>query len=413
MFKSRITANPLIPRTMPNNTRTSSPATVSRTIVPRHPSRYRITFTPPSSRLQTLYLDSVPNLARQPPRPNEIAITLALDHTTACTRTNLPRTLVPCHITTLGVTTPVATTTIKVCMRCLTTTDSISANSPHERYASIPLPVTTTWTKIQIITVPQYYPLPPDPCSKDHNPPCTHTHCSTPNTCTCNAPPPASGDTLSPTQPARCLHHHCPSDANCVCTRASDCEKLSDHVMPLDGPHRLCIAAHCDNPSAHLTPSNEVTPVVTPCPNPAAHNARPSRATPLSLSQACWLMACLRQFSVSDHARSYTITCNQLLDHMIQFHSQVAHLQPVVDLDSPFPPMETHHNRALLLVVYAFHSLDVLKDRDSHVTHECRLLVCPLRVLAQLRSGTNTLSSTSLTSLIALIQSDIEYEMNI
>jgi hypothetical protein len=411
MFTSRTpsTTRNAFQLSMPANTPVPTQAPASRNAVPRHPSRYRITFTPNRLPLQTLYLDSVPALTRQPPRRSEICSSMALAHHPNCAHQQTPRAQVPCHVTTFGAPVPVATSPLKVCLRCLHLHERIADTLPNNMYASLPEPVTSTWTTVVITTVPTYYSLPPTPCPRDHNPPCPHSHCADVTNCTCNLAVPTTAIT-SGLDTTTCTHRHCSDVSNCTCTAQHECENLADHIMTMGEQHRLCFTAHCDNPSLHTAISDPTNPSLNACPDPSAHERHAPRASILSISQASWTMACYNHFATSEHAPTYRTTCSQLLDHWIAFHPQVAHQLPNVDLESHFPAMEHHANRAMLHVIYAFHSLQTLKARDTHLDHECRLLVCPLRTLASLRSGTNTLGSVGLASFLRILQSEMDTE---
>jgi hypothetical protein len=365
-------------------------------ITPRHPSRYRATFTVARLPIQALYFDEMPNLTQSPPRPRELCMSMALDHHDDCPFPTVPRLRVVSHIATLGVTAPVTTCLLKACPHCISMLPDIDPQHPNDSYAEFRPLTPPAWTPIRVIERPEYHTLPPPPCEREHNPACTHRHCADSDNCTCTTTP-QPDSTITPT-PA-CPHKHCLTPTTCTCTAA--CPQPSDHVITDTVPHRNCIVAHCDNPSAHLAPGG-LTPQPETRPDPSTLVPPPPRYSNHRIMLTAWTSQCIILFLQSEHAASYTTSCANLVPHMRAFQAQVRPTVPTYDPSALFFPMPTHPNRAMLLPVYAIHPAEVLNNSSRFTDHGCPLIVCPLTLLHELQTGTRTISATSIVQFSKL-----------
>jgi hypothetical protein len=370
-----------------------------RTPVPRHPSRYRISFTLGTLPLQQLFLDELPALARQPPRPREICISLAIAHHSSCTENTIPRTIVTSHITILGTATPVTTVPLKVCRHCLHSHEKISAELTNQMYATLNTPVSNQWTIVNIHTVPTFHSLPPIPCTRDHNPPCPHSHCQDATNCTCN--PITTTPIGSTTTPAPCAHQHCPSSSHCTCTTQISCPDPADHLFSMDQPHPSCGAAHCPEPTRHLGTSDS-SQNTSPCPDPSLHELnRPQPLSPRTIILSHWADQQMESFSVSVHSVTFSTSCNALHKTYISMIPYL-HEFPNLDLNSYVLPRVQHGDvRGIHYVVLQLHSLELVRDRSLHLGHDCPILNCPLQVLAELQTGSATSANISFNDLLS------------
>jgi hypothetical protein len=399
-FSSSLTNSVFTSPTRQMNTPLPASPSLRTTALARHPSRYRLSFTVVGhSAQQQLYLDELHTLARQPPRPREISTSLAVAHHSSCTEISVPRRIVTSHLTILGVSTPVTTIPLKVCPACLPSHPKIARELNNQMYATIPTPTTNTWTTVNITVAPQFYSLPPAPCTRDHNPACPHTHCQDATNCTCNLQSTTTGPTPST---APCTHQHCPDSDYCTCTQQIACIRPADHVFTIDTEHDQCGFPHCHDPAIHLrdpaTDSNQ-----SPCPNPALHEqAQVPRIEPKTIILSTWADQQMESFSISTHSVTFTTSCKNLVRFCLQ-HQQYENEFPPLDLDAYYHQRPDHASpRGIVYVVLQLHSLELVQDESRHLDHNCLIVNCPLHILASLRNANNTASGVSFTTLLRL-----------
>jgi hypothetical protein len=357
----------------------------------RHPSRYRVNFTLPRLPIQSLYFDEMPSLTRSPPREGEPCTTLALDHATSCPFPNVPRRRVPCFISTLGAPAPVTSSMIKVCEHCIARLPDIDPAHPNDSYAAFQEPVATTWTPIHAIERPTYFTLPPPECTRSHDVQCAHNHCPDATHCTCNAQPSAI------VEPFTCPHSHCATPSNCTCTQA--CPDVTAHVIAVNEPHPNCLVAHCPDITAHTNPNPDGTPVPSRCPDPAAHLPQPPRPSLQTVALSFWMDTIMSSFCRSPHSYTFATSLNPLINY-IRSHEPLTRTEvAALDLTVTFPRLDHANQNAFAVAILATHSIEVVNNTADHATHHCSLLNCPLAVMAELRSGSRTLGSTSIHQL--------------
>jgi hypothetical protein len=355
----------------------------------RHPSRYRINLAVGRLPMHHLYLDEIPTFTRTPPRLNEPTLSLRIEHHPNCPRPTDPRQRVTSFISTFGTTAPTTRTLIKVCPRCLNLYPHISPTNHNESYALITQHDLPAWNLLTIIDRPTYHTLPPHTCA--------HTHCLTPDNCTCTSQLPADGTTP-------CPHTHCATPDACICTTRVECVNISDHLPATDEPHRNCHTPHCPEPEAHtalpLRP-NAPPPPPPPPPPPSEPTPTEPRFQPRSITLTLWTIAVLDSFLNSSHGASFATGTSNLQSYLEG--SLTSHASYVTDLSRDwFPPVPIRENSALFIAVYTFHSPSTINDITSHATHNCDLVLCPLTLLAELRTSANTLGRVSFSQFQVL-----------
>jgi hypothetical protein len=355
----------------------------------RHPSRYRITFTLARLPAQSLFFDEFPAFHRSPPRPREITASIALAHNANCPFPNIARLISTAHIATFGTTTPTTTCLIKACPHCIAMNPDVDATYPNDSYAEFTQTTNTTWLPVQVLPAqPTYYVLPPPPCPLPHTPTCTHNHCPDANNCICA--------TTATAQPAACQHQHCNDAAHCTCTQ--QCSSPADHLISDPQPHRNCMAPHCDNPAVHLNP-NIGAPVPDPRPDPTTVVPPQPRYTAQQIAASFWLRGSFEWFTRSEHAATYANSCSQLLTHIRAYIPQIRPVTPLLPHNSLSFPATEHANRGLITPIYSVHSDELIGDANQILTHPCVFIVCPLRMLVQMQTGSHTIGSTNLRTL--------------
>jgi hypothetical protein len=358
-----------------------------RDIIPRHPSRYRLTFTVARLPAQSLFFDEFLALTSAPPRPRERTLSVALDHHANCPFPTAPRSRTTAHLSTFGTTAPTTSCLVKICAHCMNLHPDIDAQHPNDSYAEFQPVTLEAWLPVRIITRPTYVVLPPPLCDLPHSPECSHTHCQTPLACTCNTP---ANEEIPISV---CSHTHCTDAANCTCT--SGCLAPADHVMADSMPHRNCLVAHCDNPAVHLNP-NAGSQQPDPRPDPSTLVPPAPRHTMRQIIASFWLDSNFEMFTRSEHAASYATSCANLLPHMRAFLPQVRPVVPLVSDTTLHFPAVVDMNRGLLNPVLYTHTDAIINDSNLIATHSCTFIVCPLTLIINMQTGTRTIGTTSL-----------------
>jgi hypothetical protein len=351
--------------------------------------------------LQQLFFDELPTLARQPPRPREASTSLAIAHTSGCTESSSPRTIVTSHLTIFASTSAITTIPLKVCRSCLPSQHKISADLPHQMYATVRTPTTSTWTAVDIISLPTFYSIPPPPCPNPHLQACTHQHCPDATNCTCNSAP-ATASTTGSVTIAPCAHHHCPDSDNCTCTTQTNCVDPSHHLFSLSEPHSMCGFAHCADPDVHIRDTTNST-TQAPCPDPSLHELnRIQPVSPRSIILSTWADQQMEPFSISSHSVSFTSSCAALINFAISHYPHTSEFPPL-NLDAFHHQRPDHASpRGIVYVILQLHSESLVRDQSQHLGHTCPIVNCPLQILAELRNANSTSSGTSFNQLLRL-----------
>jgi hypothetical protein len=368
---------------------------------PRHPSRYRVTFTVARLPIQSLFFDEMPNMNQSPPRPRELCMSMALDHHSDCPFPQAARTRVTSHIATLGATAPVTSCLLKVCPHCIALLPDIDPQYPNDSYAEFGPLVPPAWTPIRVIDRPEYHTLPPVPCALEHNLVCAHRHCPDPLQCTCNT---ATPDTANPTTVINCSHTHCTTPQACTCTTA--CPEPSDHIMSDVIPHRNCIVAHCDNPAAHLSPGGQLPPPETR-PDPTTVVPPEPVYSTHRIMLTSWMSQMIEMFTTSTHAASYATSCANVVPHLRHYEQTLRASAPAYNPEAMFFRSDFPPNQAFILPMYMLHPTSTLADSNQHATHTCPLIVCPLTMLHELQTGTRSINTVSITTFLKLYRASV------
>jgi hypothetical protein len=374
----------------------SQPAINKSTALPRHPARYRITFTLIGLPVQNLLLDEIPTLANIPPKQDEDSSSLALQHSLTCTSTSA-RLITPCYLSTLNCTRYITKMMIKVCYDCITTLPKVSLTSPHESYAVITTSHLLAWNHVEARSSLDYYTLPPPRCQRPHNPLCRHTHCTTPEHCTCTQP--------SQSDPT-CSHPHCDAktDAECTCKTENTCTNPADHIPSADGKsHPNCNAPHCDDHAAHgFTPSQREKCPFPHCRNPSDHLAATSPITPDHFNVTMWYEYRASQFENSPPGRTFSLDTKKLLKYFKDHYPRDQSQTPLPTFPIPFSSPLDHPDDIINEVIQATHERSIFNDRSLHAEHECLILSCPIKVIGRAQKGSATATGLSLSQVLLL-----------